>query len=163
LVFLTDGQETPPQTLRTQFDGKPGEVGGLIAGVGGANPVTVPRYDREDQFIGYWENADIEKPPVSTTVYSEKVETRILPREGPYLSWLDEGHLKALSASTGLGYHRLTDPEQFADALLSPRLAEHRAAETDMRPLLGLAALVILALAYGFEGKLMRKGNEPCP
>src|SRR5690606_19328918 len=40
LVFLTDGHEAPPvhPTLRPKFRGHPGEIGGLIAGIGGAVP-----------------------------------------------------------------------------------------------------------------------------
>lgn len=151
LVFLTDGQETPPQSVRPQFDGKPGKVGGALIGVGGTAPVSVPRYDRENQLLGYWENADIEKPPISTTVYSEKVETRILPSEGLYLSWLDEPHLKALSAATGLGYQRLDTPGQLAEVLTHPAFTEMRPTLTDLRPLLGGFAMVLLATVFGLE------------
>jgi mxaL protein len=157
LAFLTDGQETPPQSVRPQFDGKPAEVGGALIGVGGTAPVSVPRYDRENQLLGYWENADIEKPPVSTTVYSEKVETRILPSEGLYLSWLDEPHLKALSAATGLGYQRLETPGQLANFLITPAFAERRPTLTDLRPLLGGLAILVLTLAFGLEKRLGKR------
>lgn len=151
LIFLTDGQETPPQTIRPQFDGKPGEVGGALIGVGGTTSVQVPRYDRENRLLGYWENADIEKPPLSTTVYSEKVEIRVLPSEGPYLSWLDESHLKALSAVTGLSYLRLEDPGRFSAFLQMPAFAERRPTLTDLRPLLGGLALLLLGIVFGLE------------
>jgi mxaL protein len=151
LAFFTDGQETPPQTMRPNFNGKPGEVRGVIVGVGGTRPTAVPRYDRENRFIGYWENADIEAMPVSTTDYSEKMEPQVLPREGVYLSWLDEAHLKELSATTGLRYHRLEDPERLSELLREPEFAERRPAETDLRPLLGLAALILLLSVYGIK------------
>ncbi len=151
LVFLTDGQETPPQALRPQYDGKPGAVSGALIGVGGSTPAAVPRYDRENQLLGYWENADIEKPPVSTTVYSEKVETRQLPNEGLYLSWLDEPHLKALSAVTGLTYQRLETPARFTAFLTAPAFAELRPTRTDMRPLLGGMALLLLGAIHGAD------------
>lgn len=160
LAFLTDGQETPPQSIRPQFDGKPGETGGTLIGVGGVAPVPVPRYDRENRLLGYWENADIEKPPLSTTVYSEKVETRVLPSEGPYLSWLDEPHLKALSAVTGLAYQRLEDPDRFAAFLTQPAFAERRPTLTDLRPLLGGIALLLLGIVFGLEQPLgQRRGS----
>ena len=154
LIFLTDGQETPPQSIRPQFNDKPGELTGAIIGVGGLSPVTVPRYDRDNQSLGIWQNADIEKPPISTTVYSEKVaEPRILPTEGPYLSWLDEAHLKHLSALTGLSYQRMDTPGPFADYLSSADLAESRPTVTDLRPWLGGLALSILTLVHGLEKK----------
>ena len=151
LVFLTDGQETPPQTVRAQFDSPPHALKGLIIGVGGRTPVSIPRYDRENRLQGIWENADIEKPPISTTVYSEKVDVRTLPTEGPYLSWMDEAHLKGLAATTGLGFHALSTPEDFVSELLDDDLAELRPALTDLRLWWGLGAVFFFVIAYGME------------
>ncbi len=152
LVFFTDGQETPPQTSRPSFNGKPGEILGAIVGTGGTQPTVVPRYDRENRFIGYWENMDIEAMPVSTTAYEEKKATPILPREGNYLSWLDEAHLMELSAITGLRYHRLEDIERLSELLRKPEFAQRRFVYTDMRPLLGFIALILLLAVHGLAG-----------
>lgn len=151
LAFFTDGQETPPLSLKPTFNGKPGEVQGAIVGVGGIRPTSVPRYDRDNRLLGHWENADIEVPPVSTTEYSEKVEIQTLPRQGPYLSWLDEPHLKDLSAITGLRYHRLEDPAALSRMLRQPEFAEHRHTDTDLRPILGLAALILVLSVYAVD------------
>ncbi len=151
LIFLTDGQETPPQLVKPVFDVEPGAIKGLVVGVGGRSPVTVPRYDRENNSLGIWENADIEKPPVSSTVYSQKVEVRTLPTEGPYLSWMDETHLREVSASTGLGFLVLDQPETFRKMILRDDLAELRPAVTDLRLWFGLAAILCLLIAYGVE------------
>jgi mxaL protein len=159
LAFFTDGQETPPQTLRPNFNGKPGEIRGLIVGVGGTRPTAVPRYDRDNRLLGNWENTDIEPMPVSTTDYSEKVEAQVLPREGVYLSWLDEAHLRELSATTGLDYHRLEDPARLSERLRDAEFAERRAAKTDLRPLLGLAALLLLLSVYGSETGLRQRSR----
>lgn len=164
LVFLTDGQETPPQSVRAQFDNPPHALKGLIVGVGGRSPVSIPRYDRENHLQGIWENADIEKPPISTTVYSEKVEVRTLPTEGPYLSWMDEAHLKNLSATTGLGFHALSTPEGFIKALLDDNLAELRPALTDLRVWWGLGAVIFFVIAYGMEHSQHRlRGSKQSP
>lgn len=160
LVFFTDGQETPPLSLRHNFNGKAGEVQGLIVGTGGTRPVTVPRFDRDNRPLGVWENRDIEPPPIASTDYSEKIEVKTLPREGPYLSWLDEGHLKELAATTGLGYHRLVDPDDLSETLLSKDLAERRDAATDLRPYLGAAALALVVLVHGVE-LIPRKRRTP--
>lgn len=95
----------------------------MIVGVGGTRPVPVPRYDRDGRLLGYWENADIATPPVATTDYSDKVETPPLPRQGLYLSWVDEAHLRELAAITGLEYHRLEDFAPSADCCASPASA----------------------------------------
>lgn len=153
LLFLTDGQETPPLSMKPRYDGPIGEVKGTLIGVGGNQPVTVPRYDRDNNLLGPWENADIEKPPVSTTVYSEKVDVRTLPTEGPYLSWVDEAHLREVAATTGLGYAHPTNGQEFEKALTAPDLSEVRNALTDLRPFLGFAALIGLLLGFAIEGR----------
>lgn len=151
LVFLTDGQETPPQTVEPQYDSAPGTLLGLLVGVGGTAPVSVPRYDRDNLPLGIWENADIERPPLSTNVYTLKTETRTLPTEGPYLSFLDVQHLQKLSAITGLPLVRLTTPEALLEALSAPALAEKRAVITDLRPALGLVVLGLFLSIYLIE------------
>lgn len=154
LAFFTDGQEAPPQTFSPLFTGKPGEIAGLIVGVGGLHPTTVPKYDRENRLIGYWENTDIAQMPESSTVYETKEPEAAPrpPREGYYLSWLDETRLRELSATTGLRYHRLETPEGLAEALRTPEFAERRTTETDIRWLLGLAALLLSATVYLKDG-----------
>jgi mxaL protein len=152
LVFFTDGQEAPPQTIRPNFFEKPGEIAGLIVGVGGLHPTTVPKYDRENRLIGYWENSDIAQIPESTTAYQTTEAVPRLPQEGYYLSWLDENHLRELSATTGLRYHRLEAPEGLVDALRASEFAERRTTRTDIRWLLGLAALSLFASVYLVAG-----------
>lgn len=152
LAFFTDGQEAPPQTIRPTFFEKPGEIAGLIVGVGGLHPTTVPKYDRENRLIGYWENTDIAQIPESTAAY-QTTETAPRPsHDGYYLSWLDENHLRELSATTGLRYHRLETPHALVDALRAPEFAERRTTRTDIRWLLGLAALLLFASVYLVAG-----------
>lgn len=151
LVFLTDGQETPPQTVQPVFDLPPGTVKGLLVGVGGRSPVSVPRYDRDNHPIGIWENADIEKAPLSSTVYSLEVVTRALPSVGPYLSFLDEAHLQHLSSITGMALTTLTEPSRFIRELQHPALAEPRLTRTDLRPWIGLLSLILITAVFGIE------------
>ena len=151
LVFLTDGQETPPQSLKPQFDPATGKVQGILMGVGGRTPVSVPRLDRDNRILGIWENADIEKPPVSSTVYSEKVETRSLPTEGPYLTYQDEAHLKEIAAMTGLGFLSLGNVHDLSSAMLNPALSEFRESTTDLRPWLVGCALLLSLLTLLIE------------
>ncbi|MEO7338230.1 MAG: MxaL protein, partial [Caldimonas sp.] len=61
LVFITDGQEAPPLNphYRPAFDDKPGEVPGLIVGVGEALPSPIPKTDPEGRPIGFWRADDV--------------------------------------------------------------------------------------------------------
>lgn len=162
LVFLTDGQETPPQQVLPSFTVRPGEIRGVLVGVGGTRPTLVPRYDRENRSLGYWENADIEQMPVSSVSYDNQVEAPRLPREGKYLSWLDEAHLHELAALTGLRYHRLERAEDLGEWLLSAEFAERRMTPVDLRPYLGLAALLLVVGVHVWPVRFRwRKKNHP--
>lgn len=148
LVFMTDGQETPPQTYRPGFDQDPRQIRGLLVGVGGKTPVSVPRYDQQNQLLGVWDNADIEKPPLSNTVYSTRQESRVLPTEGTYLSWMDEDHLREIATVTGLEFRALKNAEDLTEAMLNPAYSEYRPSWTDLRPWLGGLALTVLILTW---------------
>lgn len=141
LVFLSDGQDAPPQTVKRGYDGRPGEVAGLIVGVGSAQPTLLPKYDRENHLLGYWENAEVNAMPVADTDDANAPAQR---REGHYQSWLDEARLLELSAATGLRYHRLASPEALSKQLRDDAFAEYRIGLADVRWLPALLALVLL-------------------
>jgi mxaL protein len=151
LVFFSDGQQFPPQAERPPFHGKPGEVNGWIVGVGGANPVPIPRYDRENRPLGYWQYNDLED-----WLPTSELAARPRHDSSPYLSRLDETILKELAAITGLGYHRLTSPKELGKALQATDLAERRAVPTDARPALAALALGLLLLPV-LAGRLGRR------
>ena len=136
LVFFSDGQQFPPVTDLPAFDGKPGAVGGLIIGVGGAQPVPIPRYDKENHPLGFWEYVDLRDylPP------SE------IPKDATnlFLTRLDEPALSHLAAITGLDYHRLETPVGLTRALTETNLAAERIVAVDIRWVLGLLAFLLL-------------------
>lgn len=136
LVFFSDGQQFPPEPAPPPFDGKPGATGGLIVGIGGAQPVPIPRLDKDNQPQGVWEYRDLRDflPPADMPQDSAQ----------PYLSRLDETALRELAAITGLGYLRLESPQGLARALLDPGLATKQKVEVDVRWLLALLALGLL-------------------
>jgi len=136
MVFFSDGQQFPPEDNLPPFDGKPGEPGGLIVGVGGPQPVPIPKLDKDGKPQGYWEYADLRDylPPAALPQDSAKL----------YLTRLDETALRDLATLTGLGYHRLETPQALVQTLLDPRLAAKRTVPTDIRWLLALLALGLL-------------------
>lgn len=141
LVFFTDGQQFPPQEPMPPFHGKPGEVRGLIVGVGGPQAVPIPRYDRENHPRGYWQNVDVED-------WLPAVELAGRPKHASenYFTRLDEIALKTLANVTGLNYHRLTTPAALAKALRGQDLAERRTVKLDPRPMLALLAMLLLSM-----------------
>ena len=61
LLFLTDGQEAPPLSPSgpPPFEGRPGEVRGLIVGVGGRQLSPIPKYDDNGREIGFYGVEDV--------------------------------------------------------------------------------------------------------
>ena len=97
LVFMTDGQETPP----VSWDGAPDftsvrdSARGLVLGVGGRTFSPIPKYDTYGREIGVFKAGDVPS------------ETAGLFRGREHLSAVDEPHLAALAAQTGLEYRHL--------------------------------------------------------
>jgi len=149
LVFLSDGQQTPDEPITPPFMGKPGEVKGLIVGVGGTQPMMVPKLDRENRQTGYWENADLSAPEDRTP--TQQFEAQTIPETPPsgfYLSRLHEDHLKRLAATTGLDYVRLDSSAALHRALHSERYHEAQRVPFDIAPVLAGVAWLLLLASY---------------
>lgn len=168
LVFLTDGHEAPPvhPALRPKFRGEPGEVGGLVAGIGGTEPVPIPRLDEEGEVAGYWAQDEVmqvdrhsagrpstQGAEAMAGVDSADVRDRI-SRGMEHLSSLRESYLQALATETGLDYLRTTTPAAFAGTLLGSRYAIRQPVETRLGWV--PAALSLLCLVYLFGSQFLR-------
>jgi mxaL protein len=138
LVFVTDGQESPPlgDSGAPLFDDlAPGQVHGWLAGIGGAVPVRIPRSDAQGRPAGWWRAQDV--------IQRATVAGRPPSREE--LSERRDGHLRALAAQVGFDYAALTDASTLARLMHDPRLARRAAVPTDVSWLPALAALMLLA------------------
>jgi mxaL protein len=150
LAFFSDGQQTPEGTLPANFSGRPGEIPGVLVGVGDTQPVMIPKLDRDNNPVGFWENADI-SVPVSSTAYQNRLSEDVpaeRPREGYYFSQVFEGRLKRLAGLTGLDYHRLRDVPALSRLVRSEKFAATRRAPTDLGPWLAMVSWVLLAASY---------------
>lgn len=159
LVFITDGQEAPPVNPRHRpaFPGKPGEVGGLLVGVGELTPSPIPKIDPSGRPLGYWKADEVmQTDPRSQgrggSVSGEKMADDGAPMASlpgasvgsEHLSGLREAYLRLLAGETGLVFHRLHDPRAFVTALTAPALSRPLEASLDLRPGLAAAALLLL-------------------
>ncbi len=152
LVFVTDGQESPPlgESGAPMFDDlAPGQVHGWLAGVGGPVPAPIPRSDADGRIFGVWRAQDV-------------IQRTPLPGRPPSheeLSSRADGHLRALAARVGLDYATLDEPSTLGRLMRDPRLARRAAVPTDVSWL--PAAMALLLLAWHFRpdvrpGRLIR-------
>jgi mxaL protein len=162
LVFVTDGQEAPPLSPRHRppFDGKRGEVKGLIVGVGDLKLSPIPKTDPLGRPLGYWGADEVLQVDPRSLGRGASVGGEQMTEEGSapaaplpgatpgseHLSSLREAYLQLLANQTGLGYRRLADSQGFIAALTAPSLARPVAARADLRLApAGIALLLLLA------------------
>jgi mxaL protein len=169
LVFLTDGHEAPPLNLELQpvFNkGKPGDIAGLIVGVGGAVPAPIPKLDDAGNIDGYWgadevqqvDTASLGRPAAGSAnvqlagidIGEDELQQRIAAGS-EHLSALREDYLKRLADETRLGYYRLVQPQDLVKRLLAGDFAEYLRVSSDVRWLYGALALLLLLAVLLFD------------
>lgn len=179
LVFVTDGQEAPPinPRFRPAFDDKPGEVPGLIVGVGDLLPSPIPKRDPQGRPLGFWRADEVmQTDPRSqgraTSVPGEKMADGPGPADGvaapmlgatpgrEHLSALREGYLQLLAQEQGLGFLRLQTAQGLEAALMAPALAKPMPVRTGGRNALAALALGLLLLRYLLPW--LRRPFMPC-
>lgn len=160
VVFVTDGHEAPPLNPRhrPRFDDKPGEVAGLVVGVGGPTPQPIPKTDPAGRPIGVWAIDEVLQTDPRSLGRGASVGGEVMTEEGDaapagglgatpgaeHLSALREPYLRLLAQENGMAFHRLGDTEAFAKALQAPALARPVPTSVDVR--IGLAALALVLL-----------------
>ena len=138
LVVMTDGQETPPLAWSDpiHFADLHDTVHGALIGVGGHDFVPIPKFDVYGKEIGVYQPGDVPS------------EHGGMFRGREHLSAVDEPHLRALSAETGLAYDHLEDEGTLASLL--PRVAARRTlpSSVSLRWIPAGLALSLLAAAF---------------
>ena len=171
LVFLTDGHEAPPlhPELRPRFGGEPGEVRGILAGVGGLSPMRIPKLDPQGKNLGYWGTEDVMQVDTFTlgrgTSVSESyagiddadIQARIAAGT-EHLSALREEYLRSLARGLRLQYRRIESAGDLKAALQHADFATERTSPADLRPL--LAALAALLVAGNYVVPARRRRNR---
>ena len=164
LVFITDGHEAPPldARLRPAFDDKPGEVAGLIIGVGEPTPSPIPKLDPTGRPLGFWSADEVMQTDARSLGRGGSVDDeRMVDADSAagtgaaaaslgatpgreHLSGLREAYLRLLAAESGLTYLRLGDARQLSAALRARVLARPVVARVDGRVALAWLALALL-------------------
>jgi len=176
LVFVTDGQEAPPLPAygAPVFEGKSGEVLGLILGAGGYGPAPIPKFDDRGREIGFYGADEVPHEnrfglPPAGAEQREGYNPRNAPFGGTmaigteHLSAVREPYLRQLAERTGLTYAHLVKPDGLASALLAVARPRPSLAPIDLRPVFAAAALagfaalfLIIPLAEIFLGRRRR-------
>ncbi len=170
VLFFTDGQEAPPLNprYRPDFSALKGNVKGMVVGVGGLEPVPIPKFNSRGEPDGFYRAEDV--PQRSTFGESDLNPEKIQgydARNAPFgsvatvgtehLSALQEGYLQDLSAESGLHYHRLVSLDSLAKAVQIPTLAKIKRQDVDVRWQAAVLALLLVVLVYGSPTLALRR------
>jgi mxaL protein len=179
LVFMTDGQEAPPLPWSggPTFDGKAGEVRGLIVGVGGYALSPIPKYNDAGREIGFYGEHDVLQEsrfglPPPDAASRPGYNARNAPfgdvpvNNNEHLSSVREPYLKMLAQKTGLAYTHLDNAQDFIEALRAYATPHPVRVKVSRAPIAGALGLFCLACVYmlpllrRFQTRLFVKKGE---
>jgi mxaL protein len=127
IVFITDGHEAPPlnKKLFPKFDGKPGEIHGLLVGVGGDDLLPIPKTNENGEIEGFWGINDVMHEDVYASMQADT--TQNTPRKRTeHLSSQKKAHLQTLADR--IDFKFVSSPESADDLVDAIR------DESDTRP-----------------------------
>ncbi len=162
LLFFTDGHEAPPLPFSgtPKFEGKQGDVKGLIVGVGGLAPTPIPKFDDEGREIGVLGPEDVMQenrsgPPPPDAASRPGYHPKWAPFGNAtstgtqHLSSVKEEHLRLIASLTGLAYTTLGGTNALLAAFKAAAKPHEVIVETDIRAYPAGLALLLLVIAYG--------------
>lgn len=152
VVFLTDGDEAAPinaitKIELTELNGK----GWLLAGIGADKPSPIPKFNANNEVIGYW-SAYATKIEPSQIVDEEsrgKRDDSIAsdPREY-YLSALREDYLQEMARDIGAAYVRADSQQKLQATIEQLPPVGHSSAPVALRWLFALLAGILIVVDY---------------
>lgn len=164
LAFISDGHQAPPinPDYAPKFEGKVGDINGVIIGVGGNTPARIPKLDEDDNISAYWELEEVMR--YATFGVSKKTQS-VLDMENQHgrnaphgsnpaevsnahLSALDEANLRALAKMTGIDYLSMSDTHTMSDMLTSNKMGTWRISKMDLRALFAIPAMFLVMLFF---------------
>ncbi len=158
VLFLTDGQEAPPEIgpgLPMFDDLKRGEPRGWLIGVGGYTPRRIPRTDDDGKVIGFWHADEVVQldegaPGGNASAGGGTGSKRRAAPSHEQLSEVREPHLRAVAREVGFEYTHLDRLETVREAMQDSRFVRRRPAPADVGWIPALAALLLLAVRFRF-------------
>jgi mxaL protein len=161
LIFITDGHELPPLPFSgvAPFEGKPGDVGGLIVGIGSHKRSPLLKYDDDGREIGTYGAQDIPQenrsgPPPPDAASRPGYHPKWAPfgnavvNNKEHLAVVREDYLKQLASLTGLTYAYLASPHDLVQPLSISAHPRDLTVATNVSAVPGTLSLALLVLVY---------------
>ncbi len=153
MLFFTDGDEAPKVNAINKLDVSGVQIGKnvVFVGIGGHQPVPIPRYNASNKWVGFWPSDAKESSAGAVGVtYSDTSKDEPDPNVAfaeydRYLSQLDDGYLKSLAMEIKGKYIEGQDTPEFYTFVQAQKPAASFVTGYSMRWLyLSLAGVLIL-------------------
>lgn len=154
VVFFTDGEEAPKLHAfntrdLTQFqDGK----NWLFVGIGSKEGTPIPKYDSNNQLIGYWSNESFALQPGIAQISESNIGARDDSVAGGtndrYLSKLDEDYLKKLTQEISAKYIQGKSSNIIIERMNELEPAWKAKSKFHMKPILIFISLLFFILRF---------------
>ena len=167
MLFFTDGDEAPKVNAINKLDLSGIQIGKnvVFVGVGGHQPVPIPRYNSANKWVGFWSSDAKENGAIGAS-YSDTSKDEPDPQVAyaefdRYLSQLADDYLKSLANEIKGKYIEGQDTPDFYKFVQSEKPAASFVTGYSMRWIyLSLAGLLILAT---FLPNLLHKRRKSWP
>ena len=150
IVFVTDGHESPPlhESLFPKFDGKPGEIHGVMVGVGGEDLLPIPKTNEQGEIEGVWGVNDVMHQDVYASLRSDTT-TNVPKARTEHLSSQKKSHLQTLADRVGFDYLASpTKPGKLVDAIRKVSETRPQTIDYDLYAWFSAIALALILLVY---------------
>ncbi len=150
IVMLTDGHESPPihESLFPKFAGTPGEIRGLLVGVGGDDLLPIPKTNEAGEIEGVWAVNDVMHQDVYASMQADTTINTNTPRT-EHLSSQKKAHLETLANRVGFGYVASpTKPAKLVDQIREASQTRELTVDYDLYAWLSGLALILILLVY---------------
>ena len=154
VVFFTDGEEAPRLHIFNTRDLSQFQGGQdwLFVGIGSDEGTAIPKFDSNNQLIGYWSNDSFALQPGIAQISESNLGTRdnkvASGVSDRYLSKLDEDYLKLLAQEIKGNYIKGDNVETILDAMEKQKAAWRDQSAYELRYFLSLLALIFFTLRF---------------
>lgn len=158
IVFVTDGHESPPlhESLFPKFGGKPGEVRGVMVGVGGEDLLPIPKTNEAGEIEGVWGVNDVMHQDVYASMQADTT-LNVPQKRTEHLSSQKKAHLQTLADRVGFAFvSSPTKPGKLVDAIRSQSETRPQTIDYDLYFWLASIALFLILLVYLPYGVFIR-------
>lgn len=150
IVFVTDGHESPPlhESLFPKFGGKPGEVHGLMVGVGGDDLLPIPKTNEKGEIEGVWGVNDVMHQDVYASMQADTT-SNVPQKRTEHLSAQKKAHLQTLADRVGFGFvSSPSKPSKLVNAIRAESDTRPQTIDYDLYAWLSALALFLILLVY---------------